>query len=365
MMPSANTSTTPIPPQNGNTLPVPDIGSAPQGMGVPSAKPAPDKSARKWLYISLIIAGIAAVAGAIAFAVYVYISSTPGYVLNAAANNAVKGSGLAGSVTFDMKRGDTTTTQTGSFLSYSDPTDPGRGLLTLSLGQGDASVSATIELFQNGNYYQATGLENLGRLISSLGGDASQLTPQVLANLAKHNGLWYLLTEDDTEQLKDANDSISAIGPISAPPTSGDFRRIQDIYLKHQFVTVGQQYADERINNVNCMHLSLSIDQAKFAAFITAVKDSGIKSLAFDDPGDVSQANSPWMSKIQLEAWIARSDQTFQQLKAVIPAANNGTDTIAIQMKPELVATRRQTVTVPFDPKSSEVLIQNFSGLLP
>lgn len=350
---------------NNNILPVPDIEPASSGGGVQYAMPSPDKSARKWLYISLAILGIAVVAGAIAFAIYVYVSGTPGYVLNAAMNNAVKGSGLAGDVTFDIKRGDAVTTQKGSFLSYSDPTNLRQGLLNINLGQGDTSVSATVELFQDGNYYQATGLENLGRLATSLGGDASQLTPQVLSGLAKHNGLWYSLTGDDTEELKDANDSISAIGPISGPPTASEFRRIQDIYLKHQFVVVAQQYPDERINNINCAHLSLNIDQAKLAAFISAIKDSGIKSLAFDDPGEIVQTYYPWLNNVKIEAWIARSDNTFQQFKVILPESNNGTDTITISMKSELVATRRQAVTVPFNPQSSEELIQSFSGLLP
>lgn len=339
-------------------MPVPDVEPTPPVYVPP--KPL-DHSARKWLYISLAIAGFTALAGVAVFALYVYFSNTPNYMLSAAVNNAVKSSGMAGDFTYDSLLGNTTRTLKGGFVAYSDPTDSRRGLLTANLGQDTASISASIRLFPGANYVQVTGLDNLGRLVGSVRGDSSKLTPDKLVQLSSLDGPWYSLTSDD---LLDVEGRIS-LGVLSGSPNSLEFQTMQKLYLEHPFVTVAQQYSDERISSVNCMHLRLSIDRDKLAEYLTAVKGAGLKSLTITDQGIAAVKSNEWLGKVQVETWIARSDKTFQQFKATWATSDNQTDTVTVVLRSELVATQRQTVVQPASPQSAVQLLEAASGLVP
>ncbi len=303
---SNNPPQPPVAPSNGTKLPVPDVEGAPQNIIVSLE---PDREgAKKWLVVTSIIVGAMTVASIIVFATYVYISNTPSYMLNAAFQNFVINDGEAGVITYQSKQGSMVN---GNFLNYTDPTNLHVNTLTVSIGQDASRVSATSRFFADGNYIQTAGLGNLARLVESIGGATSTLTPDNLVRLSSLDGQWYTLLSDDILQVSD----ILQQHTVQNGPTSANVEMFEQLYLQHPFLTAAQQLSDEHIDSINSMHVKVTIDPIKLNAFLQSVKAANIKSLHLTDTDIQSILKSPTLSGTTLEAWIARSDRSFEQIR--------------------------------------------------
>lgn len=357
MGPFSNNNQPPAPPSGGNKLPVPDVEGAPETVII-STEPDNSGGAKKWLVTTLIIAGVMATAGIIVFAFYVYASNTPGYMLSAAMQNLVASEGEAGALKYELRQGSKTSTVQGDFLVYTDPTNAHNMSLTTSLGQDTSRVSGNMRLFSDANYVQTAGLSNLGRLISALGGMGNALSPDSLVRLGSLDGQWYSLTSDDVDQLHDIFPQHTA----KNGPTSADIEALEQFYIKHPFLTPAAQLSDERIDNINTMHIKVTIDGAKFDEFLHAVKAADIKSLQLTDADIQTIKGSSLLSGATIEAWITRSDRTFQQLQ-LSRAENGSARTWTVTFKSELAAAQRQTVLRPDSAKSASVLLRGIHNI--
>ena len=342
MGPFSNNSPQPSPPpSNGTRLPTPDVEGAPQNI---FAAPEPDREGlKKWLTVTLIIAGVMAVAGIVVFALYVYVSNTPSYMLGAAFQNLVASEGEAGTIAYQSNQSVHGTTN-GDFLAYTDPTNPHVSSLTINLGQDASRVSTTARLFPDSNYTQAAGLGNIGQLVQDMGGNASALTPDNLVRLSSLDGQWYSLTADDIQE-------VSTILPqhiVQAGPTSADFEQLEQLYLQHPFFTPAQQFNDERIDGIASMHIKVAIDSAKLSDFLQSVKATNIKSLRLTDTDIQTILHSPLLSGTTMEVWIARSDRTFEQIRLA-----HGDQTLTLTFKSEEAAAQRQTILRPNNAQSA------------
>jgi hypothetical protein len=355
MGPFSNNNNPPQPPagpSGGNKLPVPDIEGAPQTVII--TPEVDNEGVKKWLNITLAIAGGMAVIGILIFGIYVYVRNTPSYVLSAAFQNFVSSDGQAGTFTFQPQRGGAQALN-GDFIGYADPTNPHANTLTINAGQDVSRVSTQLRLFSDGNFVQTAGLGNLGRLISSLHGDASAFTPENIIRLSSLDGQWYTMTSDDIAEIQD----VLPQHTMQSGPTSADIEAITQLYLKHQFMAAAQNLGDEHINGINTMHLKIGIDAAKLNDFLQAIKATNIKSLHLTDDDIQAIEKSNVLNGATIEAWINRADRTFEQLRLTRPA-----DTTTITFKSEEVATQRQTVVRPDSAKSAGDAIHNLRDIL-
>jgi hypothetical protein len=354
MGPFSNNNNPPQPPpgpSRSNKLPVPDVNGTPQTVIIAPA--ADNEGFKKWLNITLAIAGGMAIVGVLIFGIYVYVSNTPGYMLSAAFQNFVNGDGQAG--TFSIQPHGTAKAFTGDFIGYSDPTNPHAGTLTVNAGQDASRVSAQLRLFTDSNFVQTAGLGNLGKLISMLHGDASAFTADTAVRLSSLEGQWYTVTSDDIAETQD----VLPQHTLQSGPTSSDVETIEQLYLKHQFIAATQSLSDEHINNINTMHLKVTIDAAKLNDFLQAVKTATIKSLQLTDSDIQNIEKSTIIRDATIEAWINRSDRTFEQLRLTRP-----TDISTITFHSEEVATQRQTIIRPTAAKSFGDAIHNLRDIL-
>ena len=362
MGPFSNNTPPPISPapRGGNKLPVPDVEGTPQPVVV-STEPDNSLATKKWFTITLALAGIMAAAGLVVFAIYAYISNTPGYMLSAAMQNLLTSNGEAGTIYYEVEQERTRTTIEGDFLAYTDPTNSHAGALTLSLGKGASKVSGTVRLFADGNYVQTAGLGNLGRFIDSVQGDSSLLTPDRLTQLSNLDGQWYMLTSDD------ANEPDSPLPhQMQNGPSSADIEEVGRLYQQHAFLTSAQQLGDERIDNINTTHLKLGVDSAKLTQFLRALKDAHIQSLALSD-SDIQALSSGQvfgLANANVEVWISKSDRAFQQVRVTRPQSNSISGTLTITFHSELAAAQRQSVLRPESPKSASVLLHGLHTIL-
>jgi hypothetical protein len=357
MGPFSNNSTPQPPANSGNKLPVPDVEGQPQVVVV---SPEPDTGgAKKWLVVTLVIAGSMAVAGIILFAFYVYISNTPNYMLSAAFQNFISSDGEAGTVRYDMKQKQGTSTVQGNFLSYTDPTDPHTISVAASLGQDASRVNASVRLFSDANFIQTSGMANLGRLVQALHGDGSKLTNDALTRLSGLDNQWYTFTLDDVHDL-------NGIVPrqVQGSPTSTVVETLQQLYLKNQFIVSAQQFGDETVEKINSMHLKVTVDPAKLQAFLQDVKASNQKPLQLSDADIQAIMNSNALANTTIEVWIARSDRTFQQIRLTQTQPGGDTNTLTLTFHSELVATQRQSVQKPEGAKSASILLRGLNDVL-
>lgn len=360
MGPFSNNNTPPPPPNRGNKLPVPDVDGTPQPIVV-STEPDNSLATKKWFITTLIIAGVMATAGLITLVVYIFVSNTPGYMLNAAMQNLVTSHGEAGDIRYEVKQDKTINTLQGSFISYTDPSNPSANTTTLSLGQGGAQVSGTLRLTESANYFQTAGLGNIGRLIESMQGDSSSYTVDKLVRLSSLDGSWYTFTSDDVFDSR-----MVLPRQVQGGMTAKDTEVIGQLYLKHPFVISAQQLGDEEINSINTMHLKITFDQTKLEAFLRDLKSANIKALSIsDDDVNALKAGQPLgLDKANIEAWIARSDRRFQQIRITRPQTDVANDSLTITFKSEQVATKRQSVTRPDDAKNATVLLRGIHDIL-
>lgn len=302
-----------------------------------------------------------AAAGLIIFVIYIFVSNTPGYMLNAAMQNLVTSHGEAGTISYEVKQDKTINRLEGSFMSYTDPSNPSANTITLSLGEGGAQVSGTLRLLENTNYFQTAGLGNLGRLIESMQGDSSAFTQDKLVRLASLDGQWYTFAHDDVFDSR-----MVLPRQVQGGLSAKDTETIGQLYLKHSFVTSLQQLGDERVNGVNTMHLKISFDQAKLEAFLRDLKAANIRALTLsDDDINALKAGQPLgLDKANIEAWINRSDRRFQQLRITHPQTDVAQDSLTVTFKSEQVAAKRQTVTRPEGTKPATVLLRGIHDIL-
>jgi hypothetical protein len=360
MGPFSNNPNTPsAPSNNGNKLPVPDVEGIPEPVYVP---PESDNkgSTKKWLITTLIIAGVMAAAGVITFAIYVYVSNTPGYMLSAAMQNLLMSEGEAGVLKYESKQNTDNKTIQGDFLAFTDPTDAHTMSLTGSLGQDASRVSGNLRLFTDANYVQVAGLGNIGRLITTFGGNSAALTQDNLVRLSSLDGQWYSLTSDDVVELHDTFPQHTLKNGV----TSTDVETLERLYIKHPFLKSAQQLKDERIENINTMHIKVVIDSAKLDEFLQAVKAANIKSLQLTDADIQAVKSNKFLDNAAIEAWIARGDRTFQQLQLTRAANDHTTQSWTITFRSELAAAQRQTVLRPDNPKSASVLLRSIHDIV-
>lgn len=356
MGPFSNNQNTPqTPPDQGNKLPVPDVNSPAQTVLIATGTDM--TGTKKWLNVTLIIAAIMALVAVIAFAVYVYISNTPQYMLSAAINNTAHGEGLAGSFVYTTKSAGKNLETSGDFIAYSDPTNTRQGQITVSVGQNAARVSSIARIFNDASYIQTTGLGNLGRLVKAMGGDNSKLTKDKLTQLSGFDNRWYTLTPADVSDVNDVLPQHTVQGNIS----STDILTLEELFLKDPFVVFDQQLGDERVNGTNTMHLRLRVDQAKLGTYLQAVRDAHLGAIAVTD-GDIKAIReNAELGKIRIEVWISRSDKTFQQAKFIAP---NGNDMLVVTLKSEIIATQRQSVIRPGEAQNAAKLVKGLHDLV-
>jgi len=349
---SNNPPQPPVAPSGSNKLPVPDVEGAPQQVII--APEPEDNGVKKWLNITLAIAGVMAVVGIAIFGFYVYASNTPSYMLSAAFQNLITSDGQAGTFNYQARQAGAATVQ-GDFIGYTDPSDPHSLTLTVNAGQDASRVSGTVRLFSDTNYAQAAGLGNLGKLITAAGGNSAAFTPENSVRLASLDGQWFTLTPTDITQDSD----VWPQHVVQNGPTSKDVETIEQLYLKHQFIISAQQLADERINGANTMHLAVGVDGTKFNEFLQGLKAAQLKSLHLTD-GDVQTIEgSNFLKDAHLEVWINRSDRTFTQIKL---ARSN--DTTLVNFKSEEVATQRQTILRPNGAESAVDVIRELHDII-
>ena len=350
-----NSPQPPTAPSGGSKLPIPDVEGTPPPV-ITSSPELDNDGVKKWLNVTSIIIGVVAVAGIIVFGVYAYVSNTPGYVLSAAFQNFVNSEGQAGIFTYQTTRNGHTTSQLqGDFLGYGDPTNPHVDSLTLSVGQDTSRVSATARLFSDGNYLQTAGLANLGRLITSVHGNTSAFTPDNLVRLSSLDGQWYTLTNDDVRRTS----SILPQHTLQSGPTSTDVEKLGQLYLQHQFITSAQQLGDQRIDNLDTMHLKIDFNQTKLNDFLQALKNARLTSLHLTDSDIQTIQKSQLLSSTAIEVWINRSDHTFEQVRL------SRTDMIlTITFQSEDVATQQQSVPRPDGAQSAAGFIQSLHDIL-
>ncbi|HKX24098.1 MAG TPA: hypothetical protein VJM46_02585 [Candidatus Saccharimonadales bacterium] len=362
MGPFSNNNSSPPPstPTGGNKLPIPDVNGEPQPVVV-STEPDNSLATKKWFITTLIIAGIMATAGLITFVIYIFVSNTPGYMLNAAMQNIVTSHGEAGVISYEVKQDKTVHKLQGTFISYTDPSNPSANTTTLSLGQGGAQVSGTLRLLENANYFQTAGLGNVGRLVESMQGDASAYTQDKLVRLASLDGQWYTFTSDDVYDSR-----MVLPRQVQGGLTAKDTETIGQLYLKHSFMTSVTQLGDEQVNSINTMHLKVSFDQTKLEAFLRDLKAANIKALSIsDDDINALKAGQPLgLDKATIEVWINRSDRRFQQLRITRPQTDVAQDSLTITFKSEQVAAQRQTVVRPEGAKAATVLLRGIHDIL-
>src|SRR6266498_1430779 len=281
MGPFSNNQNTPGgSPDRSNKLPVPDVNSPAQTVIVATDNPM--AGTKKWLNITLIIAAIMALVAVIVFAVYVYMSNTPRYMLGAAITNIAHSEGTAGGFTYTAKPAGKDVKTSGDFIAYSDPTDTRQGQLTISLGQDASRVSGIARIFNDASYIQTTGLGNLGRLAKAMGRDNSQLTDDRLTQVNGFDNRWYTLTSADILGLNNVMPQHTVQGNIS----STDMLALEQLFLKDPFVVLDRELGDERVNSTNTMHLALKIDRLRLETYLRAVKDAHLGAIAVTD-GDI------------------------------------------------------------------------------
>jgi hypothetical protein len=346
------------PNSSGNKLPVPDVEGTSESIYV-SPEPEGKGGAKKWLVTTLIIAGAMAAAGVIVLLIFIFVSNTPGYMLSAAMQNLLTSEGEAGSLKYELKQGSSTKTVQGDFLAFTDPTNVHTMSLTGSLGQDTSRVSGNLRLFTDANYMQVAGLGNLGRLTSALGGDTKPYTQDNLVRLSSLDGQWYSLTSDDIIELKDAIPQHTVKDSI----TSTDVETVEQLYIKHPFFDSAQQLSDERIENINTMHIKVAVNATKLNEFLQAVKAANVKSLQLTDADIRTIRGSDALNGTTIEAWITRPDRAFQQLQ-VSRSGNGSTRTWTVTFKSELAAAQRQTVLRPDNPKSASVLLRGIHDIV-
>lgn len=357
MGPFSNNSPQPPAPNNGSKLPVPDINGVPQDVFV-STEPNDSLAAKKWFLVTLISAGVMAAAGLIVFIIYIVVSNTNGYILNAAMQNLVTSDGEAGIFRYDKTRGSTNNSVSGTFLAYSDPTNRVNHSVTLSAGQAASRVSSTIRMFADSSYIQFAGLENAGRLITSGGGDSTAYNADRSLRLGTLDGQWFTFTPDDIFDLRDVLPR-----QVQGGLTSKDIDTLRQLYLKHAFVISTQQLNDEKIDGAQTLHVKLGVDTAKFSGFLTAVKSANIKAIRLTDEDLKSIQTSPLLGTTSIEAWIARSDRTFRQIRFDRPGTGTA-QTLTITFRSEQAAAQRQTVIRPEDAKTATNLIRGIQDIL-
>lgn len=352
---SNNQNTQEGPPDQGNKLPVPDVNAPAQTVVIAADNTM--SGTKKWLHITLIMTAIMAAGAVIAFAVYVYMSNTPQYVLGAAMNNMAHSEGVAGHVTYTTGPINKKVETASDFIAYSDPTNTHQGQLTISLGQGPTRVSSIARIFSDASYVQTTGLGNIGRLTKAMGGDNSKFTEDRLAQLSGLDNQWYTLKPTDIFDLNEVVSQHTVQGNVS----STDFLTLEQLFLKDPFMTLDRELGDERLNGANTMHLALKIDRVKLETYLQAAKDAHLGAIVVTD-GDIKAAReNTELDRVRIEVWISRSDKTFQQVRLVMP---NNTDTVLITLKSEVIATQRQSVLRPDDAQSATKLIKGLHDLV-
>jgi|GEM_PF-3490147 len=358
MGPFSNNTPPPKPPtapNNGTKLPIPDVEGTPQSFVV-AVEPDNSLATRKWFTITMIIAGIMATAGLIVFLIYLFVSNTSSYVLNAAMQNLVNSDGEAGTIRYETKQGGKTTILNGTFLTFTDPTNRMISSTTVSFGPSEGRLSATNRLFPDGNYVQTAGLANLKRLVESVGGNGAIFTPDRLTRMSVLDGQWYSFAADDVFDLRDM-----LPGQVQGNFTSKDIETIRQLYLKHPFLTAAQHLSDESIDGASTMHLRIGFDQKKLGDFLADLKSSNMQALQLSDNDlkALQGGQAFGLDKATIEVWIAHSDRTFRQIRVAYLES-----TTTITFHSEQVAAQRQSVIRPESAKSAASFVRGIQEIL-
>ena len=322
------------------TLPVPDVEPKPSAT-VSLHHEAEKKAMSTWLVVTLSLLGGLVVLGVSTLLIYQSVSNSPGYMLGAAVHQVVTGPGEAGNFSIESTKPGTSPV-TGSFLAYTDPADPQNAVAEFSLGQANAALGAQVHVLNDATYVQTAGLAYLGQLFGTVTGTSMTPTADQQARLSALDGKWY----------------VQSGGTV----TSTDVAMLQRLYLRYPFFIVARQYADQDVNTIRSQHLKLALDHGKLAAFLQALQDAHLKSLAVTDD-QLAMARAMDFGGFQPEVWIARSTKTFQQIKWDTKAGTD-TQTVVINLKPETAIEQRQTVLRPRGALDISVLSQGISDIL-
>jgi hypothetical protein len=296
---------------------------------MPSGGGAPKK---KSVVIGAVIAAILVV-GAIAYGVFVYVTSQPDYMFSKALEQISKEEAFAAKFNVTTGTGDKNSTITGDVAAREDKAAKA-GEAVIGIGAGNSRVTLSVRGFEDMTYMRFGSLGNVPNLVKSLspGQESAYGTPEFKAALERVNNKWFSLTKEEAAGLAQGATSTAATGFKGE-----DFKKAAEVYQKHPFFKADKSFADEKIDNVNTAHFSIKIDKPTYKAFLTELKNANLESLkpTDDDINNSDKDADDFSKNLAVEFWIARGSNKFKQVKFVNTETGNES-TVVLTMVTDL-----------------------------
>jgi hypothetical protein len=163
-------------------------------------------------------------------------------------------------------------------------------------------------------YLKVGGLEGLPELLNAYDDTATPedaaiakaMTP-VIASL---NNQWVEINQSILSQFGIDADTSTKL-------SQADLNKLADAYAKHQFLSVQEKLASEKISDMDSYHYKVAVDKTELKAFVTAVKDAKIDSLKVtqDNVTDFNNmVKDVDFSKYPLDVWITKDTKFIDQV---------------------------------------------------
>jgi hypothetical protein len=285
---------------------------------VPTPQPAvqpPAGSAKKNkapLIAGLIVAGLL-VAGAVAYGVYAYMTNQPDYLLKRSIEQLSQETVFAAKFKATTGTESNGTTFSGDIAARGDEASK-NGEVVVGVGSGDTRVTLTARVISENLFLRFGSLGNFGNLMESLapGQESGYDTPEFKQALEGVNDKWFSLTK---EELANIAQSTGASATSSFKPE--DYKKLVEIYNKHQVFRADKTFADETVEGTNTAHFSVKIDKAALKSFLTELKAANLQSFTVTDQdiAEAEKAADDFAKNAVVEFWVARDSQKMKQAK--------------------------------------------------
>lgn len=284
--------------------------TAVNNFGAPAATGMPSKPKNKGLLIGLVVGLVVLVlAGGAAAAYFGYVvPNKPQNVLNAAlvssfSSDKVTSEHFDGKVSVKDKASGSTFSGTFS----GGATTGGAFSINASIDAVVTKVTVDVRSTDGSTYYvRMGGLEGLPELLSTMEDPMAKMYAPMVAGL---NNQWI-----------EINESVLSQFGASAPNfkmSEADRTKLGEIYTDHQFLTVSQKLADEKINGMDSYHFKVTVDKDEFKGFVKAIKDAKVAGITITQ-NELDEFNKSLnevdFTKYPVDIWVAKDLKMVDQV---------------------------------------------------
>jgi hypothetical protein len=337
--------------------------AASPSMPASTAPGTPGTKTKKGLLIVLVIAIVVLILGGGAAAAYFgyVVPNKPENVLKTALvnefNGTVDSEHFDGKVAVKDKQSDMTLTGTfnggmtkkGAFDIHGD-LDAVVTKIKLDMRSTDGDTV----------YVRVSGLNGLPELLKAYGGDTSAADSTEIAAYASIisviNNQWIEINQSVLSQL-------GVTGTDSFKLTDADRTKIANAYGNHEFLSIQEKLAGEKINDMDSYHYKVAINKAELKDFMTELKNAKLDSMKLTQD-DLDQFNDAVknvdFTKYPVDVWVNKDKKLIDQVSFTY-----STKDVSLDMRLSTVDYKPVTVTKPTGAKSLlEVISQMYSSQL-